>query len=265
MRTILAILSLLSLVATADPVKVAIIDTGYDMKSTWPGFSVALPKICPNGRYNFVGTIEHILGGIVKISPPNTDVTDNIGHGTHVTGLIAKNAEDADYCVIILKYYNPNDPDGNTTYTVNALKKALELKADLVNYSGGGEMINPAECRAVKELLDAGTVVVAAAGNNNADLSVRPFYPAMCDPRVVKVVNMTKEGWRSMMSNYVTGDEISVETEVGFMLESTLPGDKVGFMSGTSQAAAVMTGKLTKKMSDARKDKYLKHLLKKAP
>jgi hypothetical protein len=55
-----------------------------------------------------------------------------------------------------------------------------------------------------------------------------------------------------------------VEYEHGKNIISTLPGDQYGYMTGTSQATATMTGKLANHLYIMRKSKYGKYLLKKS-
>jgi subtilisin family serine protease len=144
-------------VYTAKTIKIAVIDTGFDFDSSWnnapkdaDGKQLRKPKLCNEGHKDFTGK----------------GMQDNIGHGTHVAGVIAKFAEDADYCIVILKIFESQKSSTKTMgFSVAALKYASTLDIDIVNYSGGGDTFSIEEYLAVKKLLDKGVVFVAAAGN----------------------------------------------------------------------------------------------------
>jgi subtilisin family serine protease len=52
------------------------------------------------------------------------------------------------------------------------------MKMDFINYSSGGLDFSFDEYYAYKDFVDQGGIVVAAAGNNKADLDRTPYYPA---------------------------------------------------------------------------------------
>lgn len=219
------------LLPTGKPIKVAVIDTGLNLNDRWPDNQL---KICPGLSKDFT----------------NTSLNDTHGHGTHIAGLISKYAENANYCLVIYKYYlNESSGLENLDRTIMALIAALKDKVDVINYSGGGILKNKIECDAIKLALDAGIKVNAAAGNESTNLSYFGYYPALCDPRINVVESVDRYGERAITSNYSISAEIKTFKEVGVKVYSTLPNGKYGYMSGTSQATAVFTGKLIKQMS----------------
>jgi major intracellular serine protease len=221
-------------------VKVAVIDTGFEPGYTWDTDKTSTPKICPDQLYNFVNVFGAESG---------KDTRDDNGHGTHVAGLIAKNAEDADYCLVIMKFYAGKGHDPENLHNSNAaLKKALKLKVDIVNFSGGGITRDDEECETVKKMLDSGIIIVAAAGNESSDLAEHKYYPALCDSRVLVVGSIDADGKPSSQSNSCSDPSITFVTELGGPVYSTLPHGKFGYMQGTSQSTAIVTGKLTKKL-----------------
>lgn len=210
---------------------VAVIDTG--LKIYEKSMHV---NLCKTGHKDF--------GNMQKFAhhPKSTDdiPIDSHGHGTNVTGIIQDNAGDAHYCFVILKYYDPYaKANDNLKHTINAIEHATKLGAKYINYSGGGVEFSGVEQRFVKEYLDKGGTFVAAAGNEKSDLSVRPYYPALDDPRVISVGNRDRYGRISATSNY------------GKLVTAWEDGEAVrGFgyvMTGTSQSAAVHLGKILKK------------------
>jgi subtilisin family serine protease len=214
-------------------IKVAVIDTGFDFNSTWDKNST--PILCDAGHKSFSG-----------------DDQDNHGHGTHIAGLIHSNAGQANYCLVILKYFDPRKLSADNLSNSNkAFKRAIDLKVNVINYSGGGSEKSEDECKLIKLALDNGIKVVAAAGNERSDLSKVPYYPAMCDSRVIIVTSKDTDNNRLPSSNYFTvkPKNLTVIAELGYNVYSTLPDGKYGFMTGTSQATAIITGKLVKQLS----------------
>lgn len=234
MFALFAILYFICGVAKADTLKVAVIDTGFDTHSMWKGegfakMGLVAPKICPQGTFNTVDG--------------STDVKDNHGHGTHIAGLVAKGNASTDYCLVIIKYYDPKVIGAdNMKASIKAYKKAIELKVDVINYSGGGTERSEEECNLMKQALDKGIKVFAAAGNERTDLDKtfsNGYYPAMCDKRITVVENVDKNGDPVPSSNYAKW----AVKEQGTNVLSLLPNNQAGYMTGTSQATAIVTSK----------------------
>lgn len=234
MFLILIIISLFSFKAESKTLKIAVIDSGFDFKSTWPNAAknkLTYPKLCKTGHYDFVN-------GSKKIE-------DKYGHGTHIAGLIAKGNERVDYCLVILKVFEPKHPlNGDSEIILRAFAVAYKLKVDMINFSGGGVRRYNKECLLMKFLLNKGIQINAAAGNESSDLSKSPYYPAMCDNRINKIVNIDKEGNLGTSSNYDKSRKIAnVEKEIGVNVMSLMPNNTYGINTGTSQATAVYTSK----------------------
>lgn len=218
-------------------IRIAVVDTGMNLKDRWPNAAesnMAEPRICPGLSKDF----------------SHTTLNDEHGHGTHIAGLIAKYAENANYCLIIYKYYR-QDFNGQTNLdnSLAAFKEAVNQRVDIINYSGGGIYRSNEECNVIKSALDIGIKVNAAAGNEGLDINFFHFYPAMCDERINIVGGINNYGKRMRMSNYSDGFGVTIHDEQGQNQYSLLPGGEYGYMSGTSQATAIFTGKLVKQMS----------------
>ena len=82
-KLILSVFIFWAIECRAKEIKVAVIDTGID---NYVG------KICNNGNIDFSDQGTH----------------DSNGHGTHIAGLIIKNAGNGSFCLYNLKYYDPN-------------------------------------------------------------------------------------------------------------------------------------------------------------
>jgi subtilisin family serine protease len=182
---------------------------------------------------------------------PSDYLKDNHGHGTHIAGLIAKYAGDSDYCLLIAKYYDPKAKvNDNLLRTRQALEWAIKRNIDIINYSGGGSEKSEEECIVIKKALDKGIIVVTAAGNERSNLDETPYYPAMCDSRVTMVANLDVfGGYRGLAStsNY-NSEVVAVQ---GTKVKSIFPNERTEVMSGTSQATAIVTGRLVKLLNQA--------------
>lgn len=246
---ILILACLVGISALAEPIKVAVIDTGIDPAS-------AQAPLCPGLSYDFVRN--------------SSEMVDLHGHGTHVSDTIDQYAKGrpriqhkslyagsikflnpkTDYCQISLRYYDPNELGEVVQQNMTrAYEYAAKLKVDIVNVSGGGVGYpDKRERAAVEKLLNQGVIFVAASGNTglNLDLPSNKFYPASYDKRII-VVGALDVDLRTHLgfSNY--GKDVDV-WELGQSVWAVLPNKSFGFMSGTSQATAITTGKLLRKM-----------------
>ena len=219
--------------------KIAIIDTGVD--SSTPGVSNSLSFYnskqgeitkanLENWGYDFSSNIE-------TYKP-----TDQHGHGTHIAGII--NEINPYSRLIIIKYFNPmNSDDENLNSTIKAISKAIELNVDIINYSSGGEGYSAEEYNALKKAMDKGIIVITAAGNfgKNIDKDESAYYPASYKlNNIVSVANVDKFNKLHKTSNY--GRSNADIATYGTNITSWLPGKKLGELSGTSQATAIITG-----------------------
>lgn len=230
---------LLPTTSIAKTIKVAVIDTGYDFKSTWkdidryPGLKK--PKICTDSRH----------ADFTKVETDKTYLEDTHGHGTHIAGLIASAAGDSDYCLVIIKYYNPYH--NNLKATIKSFEHAIEENVDIINYSGGGTDYSAEEYEVLMRAIKLGIKVVVAAGNekSNIDEKGKHYYPASYSPLITSVGNVDEKGKRVPSSNY--GDSVTA-FRMGLDVYSLLPGNRYGTMTGTSQATAIRSGEIVKEL-----------------
>jgi major intracellular serine protease len=226
----------LSAVCSADTLKIAVIDTGYDFKAKWPtNPDHPTPMLCKEGHTDLT---------TIKTSP--NYLKDNHGHGTHIAGLIAKYAIKG-YCLLIVKNYDPKTVSDNLVNTIKAFEYAISQDVDIINYSGGGQNKSEMECAVVRKALDKGIIIVAAAGNEGTKLKDN-YYPALCDSRVIMVANVDTNNRTIASSSNLNKDTVSID---GTRVKSLLPSGEYGFMTGTSQATAIITGKLVQTLTIA--------------
>lgn len=172
-----------------------------------------------------------------NIVDPTAPPDDDVGHGTHVAGIIAAEVNNNEG-VAGMTWYTKVMPvkaldstGAGTTYSVaEGVIWAADHGAQVINLSLG----NYAEAQflhdAIKYAHDKGAVVIAASGNDNTD---RPGYPAAY-PEVVAVGATDADERRASYSNY--GDYIDVAAP-GTSIASTYPGSRYAALSGTSMAS----------------------------
>ena len=222
-KTLISLALILYCKTLSAQIVVAVIDTGIDP---------AIPNLCKVGHKSFT----------TNSSDP---LQDNVGHGTHLAGLITSIAGAGDYCILSIKYSNTSKSSSENAYDlVKAIQYAVSMDVNFINISGGGIGPSTPERIAIEDALNKHIVVVTAAGNEGMDLDKGCiYYPACYDKRIIVVGNLrdSSSSERYPTSNY--GVRVN-RWEVGHHVKSNLPGGRIGYMGGTSQAAAIATGKL---------------------
>lgn len=214
-----------------NPVIIAVIDTGFGIG--WDGEEKV--RLCKFGHKDFTETGAY--HNRYEFHTQDSVPMDFHGHGTHVAGIIDDllKTSKVDYCIVVIKYYE-REGSHNIENTVKAINYARMIHVKYINYSGGGTMMDNQEKDAVKKYIDQGGVMLAAAGNDHKDLKINHYYPAMEDDRVIVVGSLNgRDGQRSTFSNF--GDRVN-RWEIG---ENVSVYGR--YMSGTSQATAIATGK----------------------
>ena len=157
---------------------------------------------------------------------------DEYGHGTHLAGIITKNPQAS-----IIPIRMTDGKSGKLSNLIKSIKFAADNNADIINLSLG----LPNKSGILKEAIDYAVkkniTVVAAAGNYNTD---KEYYPAAY-PNVISVGALDKNGDKLFLSDYGKWVDYSVVAQDVY---STLPGNKYGYKTGTSQAAAILTAKI---------------------
>ena len=181
-------------------IKVGIIDTGIDYTHTMMGGSgdpAAYQSVDTNnatdlfpnakvvGGYDFAGELfntgSHLY--VSKIASPDVNPIDVNGHGTHVAGTVAGlgdgvNTYDGaapEATLYALKVFGDVRGSTSDSVVIAALEYAadpngdlnIDDKLDVVNLSLGGGFGKPHNlyAQAIKNIVNAGIVTVAAAGN----------------------------------------------------------------------------------------------------
>lgn len=242
---------------------VAVIDTGIDEKhrdladNLWsnPGESGKDAM----GRDKATNGIDDDGNGLVddvhgwNFVQANNNLTDNHGHGTHIAGIIGAKGGNGygisgvspNVSLMVLKYFDPKSSGSNNLKnTVEAIRYAVKMKANIINYSGGGTDYSAEEFAAIKDAEKAGILFVAAAGNerSNSDESGKHYYPADYElSNIISVTAVNKEETKVLASSNYGVRTVDIAAP-GENIYSTLPNGSFGLMTGTSQATAFVTG-----------------------
>eukprot|EP00569_Conticribra_weissflogii_P006220 CAMPEP_0171341060 /NCGR_PEP_ID=MMETSP0878-20121228/8936_1 /TAXON_ID=67004 /ORGANISM="Thalassiosira weissflogii, Strain CCMP1336" /LENGTH=876 /DNA_ID=CAMNT_0011843187 /DNA_START=724 /DNA_END=3354 /DNA_ORIENTATION=- len=205
------------------PVKVCIIDTGYDYTHE------DLPK-------DNITTTETLYGSALE---------DGDGHGTHCAGVIGAiggndagvvgvNPDPTKFSFHIAKALNSQGV-GTASTVIEAVHGCISSGSKVISMSLGG---GPSSKIAEEMFLDAydqGVLVFAASGNKGEP---NKDYPASY-PHVVSVGAVDDKGKRAPWSNY--NDQVELMGP-GEQIESTYPGNKYFSLSGTSMATPYVAG-----------------------
>jgi hypothetical protein len=192
---------------------------------------------------------QDLTGRIVQ----RKDVTDNGTfqddlHGTALAGIIAAHCKNGlGICglapgaeIVAIKACRPIAEGKMAAMTTSfwlsqGLDYAILQKAQVINLSLGGPK-DPIVIELIKEAFSRNIVIVAAAGDKG--LTTYPPYPAAL-PEVIAVAAVDIK--EKLYVEGVKGTFISL-CAPGVDIMTTLPGDKYNFCSGTSMAAAYVSG-----------------------
>lgn len=233
---------------------VAIVDTGLDKGhyvfartgAVW----VNTREIPANGvDDDFNGFVDDVNGWNFLANNPN--FYDDENHGTHVAGIVLgatqnivvndrNKLQPAKIQIMPLKFLDGNG-EGTTAAAINAINYAVKMGAKVINCSWGGGAYSRALHDAITNAYNHGVLVVTAAGNYESNNDATPMYPANYDvPSNVSVAATTDSDRLAKFSNYgATTVQLGAP---GVFVYSTVPGDALITLSGTSMAAPFVAG-----------------------
>jgi len=205
------------------------------------------------------GDHEDLSGQIEgEVNFTDSPIADDIyGHGTHIAGIIA--AEDNDIGIVGIapgcRLLNVKVADDRGRCDVLDLAEgivwAVDNGADVINISIEIKESSPDLEEAVQYAWDHGALIIAAAGNSGSQNPVYPAYYENC----IAVAAVAEDNSLAPLSN--RGGWIEEDNSLaplsnrggwidlvapGFQIYSTLPDDSYDYESGTSFAAAHVSG-----------------------
>lgn len=192
------------------------------------------------------GIAEHpdlnIAGG-VSFDESSTSYTDDKGHGTHIAGTIAAidngigvvgvSPSTEVYAVKVMD----GAGNGYTSSVIQGIEWAIDNNIKIINMSFVASQYSDALHEEILRAKEAGIIIVAAAGNSGLGEDTIK-YPAKY-PEVVAVGAVDYSHHRADFSS--TGNELDLVAP-GFGIISTTMDGSYGVSSGTSNAAAHVTG-----------------------
>jgi subtilisin family serine protease len=213
---------------------VAVIDTGIDPNHPFLKDNLYIP--------NGVASAENYGMDFSKNRQHANQPIDTHGHGTHVAGIIR--SVHPEVKILTLKYYNPQaSGQDNLNSTIEALRYAVEQNVDIINYSGGGPEPSLEELRILKLAEKKGILVVAAAGNEQSDIDHKnnAYYPASYGLSNIITVTAHDQSLQTLASSNYGKRSVDISAP-GHRIKSALPNSRAGFLTGTSQATAFVSG-----------------------
>lgn len=229
---------------------VAVIDTGVDYNhpdlagNMWRNTNeIEGNGIDDDGN----GFVDDIYG--YNFVSNNGNPMDGHGHGTHVAGIIGATGNNGtgvtgvnwNVQIMALRFLD-NSGRGSTSNALRALNYAVQMGATISNNSWTSSVYDSMLETGIRNAGYAGHIYVAAAGNNGKNIDTSKVYPASYNlDNVVVVAGLDSTNRLANWSNFGTTVDIAAP---GASIYSTLPGNRYGYLSGTSMATPFVTGAL---------------------
>jgi len=230
--------------STGKGVRVAVIDTGVDVKN--PQLTKAVDTA--SGRNYLPENLKDENGSTIERGKEN-GTTDLVGHGTKVAGIIAaREAKGTGFtglapdATIIPIQQNDADGHGTAETLADSIRYAADqADADIINISQDtADAVKPTPRleQAVNAALAKDIVIVASAGNDGLGGNVKETYPASY-AGVLAVAASDRNNERAAFSQ--SGDFVGVAAP-GVDMISTVPGGGHCSDNGTSFSAPYVAG-----------------------
>jgi subtilisin family serine protease len=212
---------------TGQGVKIALIDTGVDAKH--PALHGKIAGEADMTGKGFTADVHAtLLAGIISADGKKSGGVSGVAPGAEI---------------LAVKSCQPLTAQGAAAQCwsmslARGLDFAIENKASVINMSLGGPPGTEEKIlkRMIEEAVSRGALVVAAAGNDGAD--GKPGFPAALSSVVAVTAVDSKD---QLYSSATQGDFVDLAAP-GVEILSTSPGGKVLVSSGTSLAAAFVSG-----------------------
>lgn len=198
-------------VSTGKGVKIAIIDSGFDLDNS--------------------GISDKIVGVDYYRSGENGP-EDTIGHGTQTSSVITGPAGVCPDCQLIVVKLGQGDSNLKIAQTI---RWAVDKGANVINLSFVTRGYDPYIQQEIYRAWEKGVVLIAAAGNENTSTLA---YPAGYGP-VIAVGATDRNDQKASFSNY--GDWVDLAAP-GIEIFTSLERGRFGLSSGTSISSPLVAG-----------------------
>ena len=177
-----------------------------------------------------------------EINDPNLNV-----HGTHVAGIIAADPNFgpvggvAPSAKILSGQFISNSGGGSLGEAILAMNSVANKGAKIINMSWGGAGCVTSLKDAVESLSNRGILIVTAAGNEGVNSDYSPDYPA-----AFRLANQINVAATTIDDRFISFSNRGIHTvnvgAPGVSIYSTIPGNRIDDMDGTSMAAPMVSG-----------------------
>ncbi|MGN6755929.1 MAG: InlB B-repeat-containing protein [Thermomicrobiales bacterium] len=234
---------------------VGVVDSGIDY--THPDLAANIWSAPPGWNLSDCGAGTHGYQSLASVTgcEPFEDNTDS--HGTHVAGIIGAAGDNGvgisgvnwRVSLMALQFLDArgtgtiSDALAVIQYAISAKQAGINLR--VLNTSWG----STTDSRALRDAIAlAGAndiLVVAAAGNESSDLATTPVYPASYGaapynlPNIIAVTATRNNDSRVVSSDFGLAVPLGAP---GWYIRSTVQGGRYAEYTGTSQAAAYVSG-----------------------
>lgn len=211
-----------------------------------------------NRRFNGIdddnnGYIDDYLGW--SFSANTNDVSDSLGHGTHIAGLLASRSNNGlgianpwrGFKILPIQIFDSAHPTADHETIAKAIHYAVDNGAHVISASFGSSTPSETMRSAVAYAAQHNVTLVSAVGNFRKNTDEEPTYPASFGfPNQISVGSSERRDLASNFSNYGL-QSVDIFAPGEELLSTGLNGTYI-MRSGTSQAcplvsAAVATAK----------------------
>lgn len=216
-----------------------------DIQKITKGEGVKIVTIDSGADVNHVEYKDRVKSTFNMIDK-NYDVTDDLGHGTHVAGLlVGENTGVAPMADLhVIKVLDKNG-EGMMGDVLDGITHAINIKADVLCISLGIQNDMPLIIKQrIIQAYEAGITIVCSVGN---DSSPKPRYPASMS-EVIGVGGLDKDMNLAKFSN--RGYDVLAPS---IDILSAHKDGKYAIMSGTSMASPLVAGAIALLISHYRK------------
>lgn len=189
--------------------------------------------VIDSGCYPHVDLKKNLLVGWNYLND-SSDTSDNNGHGTHVSGIIAAQMNDYGITgiaskakIVPLKCFDPT-VDTYADTLVSAIYDAVDkYHCQVINMSWGLKSDNDFLCEAINYAYEKGVILIAAVGNKGTNTM---YYPAAYE----NVIGVGSIGINKTKSSFSQYNESVFVVAPGERVKSTYNDNSYAFMQGTS-------------------------------